>query len=201
MIYKSLDYLPVVLYYRILETKNLQLLVKEPVDISEVELQKIWEKIQSEFQEKDNNQLAKKVLMLSKQYDYYILIYNWILIAVESLTFEYNEQIIKKIRSYGFIVSKANYHQYLINIKNDSEGFIHQANIFKNQLPKAEENKSGQHISTEEVLASFTTILGYNIGSFMSITCSEFIAYKKQVEIKVKQMEKQVREYKNQRIK
>lgn len=195
MIYDSLDKLPIVLYYRLLETNNLQLLIKKSTDISELDLQDIWEELQLEFQDLDDNHLSKKTFNLTKQYNIYILRHQLVSNYIELLTVEYNEEYISELKKYGFHATKENYLEKIEVFRNEVQGFLIRANHFKAQLPKnVDDNES--NISIEEVLASFTNVLGYSIGNFMKITCREYFSFKKIVLTKIKQQEKELQNIK-----
>lgn len=199
MIYTSLDKLPIVLYYRILETNNLQLLIKKSTDISELELQEIWEKLQLDFQYLDDNHLNKKVFNLTKQYNINILRHQLVSNYIELLTVEYNEEYISELKKYGFNANQDNYIEKLEIFKKDLEGFIIKANHFKAQIPKTKDEENSEKVSIEEVLASFTNVLGYSIGNFMKITCLEYLSFKKIVLAKLKSQEKELLNLKNRK--
>lgn len=197
--YKSLDTLPIVLYFRIAETGNVHLLNPNNSEILDEELQTIWENIHLEFQDLDSNYLSNKILMLSKNYDHYILKYEVVNRCVEALRFTYNEDLISIVKKNGFRITKANYLEDLDRTQIDSEGLLEKAKHFKSQLPKPEVNESNEKVSIEDILSSYSMVLGFHLGSYMNITCREFISLKKQVNIKMKQQEKQLRDLKNRK--
>lgn|SRR5690554_3640847 len=199
MIYDSLDTLSIVIYYRICESGNVNLLNPQKEDISVDELQQIWDSIHNEFQDLDNNHLSKKILMLSKNYDYYILKYEVVNRSVEALKFAYDDYLISILKKNGFKITKSNYLEDLERIKIDSEGLLIKAKHFKSQLPKPDTVENNDKISIEDILSSYSMVLGFHLGSYISITCREFISLKKQVTIKVKHQEKQLRELKNRK--
>lgn len=197
--YRSLDILPIVLYFRINESGNLHLLNPNNEEVSEDELQMLWEELSNEFQDLDQNYLSNKILMLSKNYDHYILKYEVVNRCVESLLFSYNDYLISILKKNGFKITKANYLQDLDRIKIESEGLLIKAKHFKSQLPKPDTNQDKEKVSIEDILSSYSMVLGFHLGSYMNITCREFISLKKQVTIKVKQQEKQLKDLKNRK--
>lgn len=197
--YKSLDLLPIVIYYRIINSGDLHLLNPKNEEISQEELFILWDSLHNEFQDLDDNHLSKKILMLMKNYDYYILKYEIVNRSVEALRFSYNDYLISILKKNGFRVTKSNYLNDLEKVENDSQGLLIKAKHFKSQLPKPDNSENEEKASIEDILASYSTVLGFHIGSYLKITCREFISLKKQVTIKVKQQEKQLRELKNRK--
>ena len=197
--YNSLDILPIVLYFRIVDTGNIDLLNPTSIEIPNEELQTIWDNLHLEFQDVDQNYLGNKILMLSKQYDYYILKYEVVNRCVEALRFSYNEDLISIVKKNGFRITKSNYLEDLDRTQIDSEGLLEKAKHFKSQLPKPEVTENNEKVSIEDILSSYSMVLGFHLGSYMNITCREFISLKKQVNIKMKQQEKQLRDLKNRK--
>ncbi|MGG5506696.1 MULTISPECIES: hypothetical protein [unclassified Myroides] len=197
--YNSLDTLPIVLYFRIVETGNIALLNPNGVEVQSEELQIIWDNLHLEFQDVDQNYLNNKILMLSKQYDYYILTYEVVNRCVEALRFSYNEDLISIVKKKGFRITKSNYLEDLDRTQIDSEGLLEKAKHFKSQLPKPEVTENNEKVSIEDILSSYSMVLGFHLGSYMNITCREFISLKKQVNIKMRQQEKQLRDLKNRK--
>src|SRR5690554_6114582 len=196
MIYDSLDKLPVVLYYRIIETNNLKLLIKKTTNISEEELQNLWDKLHLEFQELDNSFLLKKIFNLQKYYNIYLLKYHLINNYINLLSIEYNEEYISEINRACFKINKENYSDRLYKIRNEVEGLLIKTNHFKGQISKTD-TTNNENISIEDILSIFSSVLGYHLGSYMKITCREYSSIKKQVNIKIKHQEKELQNLKN----
>lgn len=197
--YKSLDLLPIIIYYRIIHSGDFNLLNPNNEEISQEELFILWDSLHNEYQDLDDNHLSKKILMLMKNYDYYILKYEIVNRSVESLRFSYDDYLISVLKKNGFRVTKSNYLNDLEKVENDSQGLLIKAKHFKSQLPKPDNSENEEKASVEDILASYSTVLGFHIGSYLKITCREFLSLKKQVTIKVKQQEKQLRELKNRK--
>ncbi|WP_353159404.1 hypothetical protein [Myroides odoratus] len=197
--YNSLDTLPIILYFRIAETGNIALLNPNGDEVQNEELQAIWDNLHLEFQDVDQNYLSKKILMLTKNCDYYILKHEVVNRCVESLRFAYNDELVLIIKQNGFRLTKENYLADLDKIQLDSEGFLIKAKHFKSQLPKQEINENNEKVSIEDILSSYSMVLGFHLGSYMNITCREFISLKKQVNIKMKHQEQQLRDLKNRK--
>lgn len=195
MIYKSINDLPVVLYYEILKSGNVSLLSSEKINSDE--LLELWQKIKDDFNERDNSQLNNKILTLLKHYEFYILKYDVVNRICESLRFSFNQELIDLLASIGYKVKLENYNEDIERIKKNAEGLLVKANHFKAQLPK--ETDDVENFIIEDVLASFSNVLGFHIGRYNEITCTEYFALKKQVSNKIKQQEKHARELKTQK--
>lgn len=195
MIYKSINDLPVVLYYEILKSGNVNLLSTEKANSDE--LLELWQKIKDDFNERDNSQLNNKILTLLKHYEFYILKYDVVNRICESLRFSFNQELIDLLASIGYKVNLENYNEDIERIKKNAEGLLVKANHFKAQLPK--ETDDVENFIIEDVLASFSNVLGFHIGRYNEITCTEYFALKKQVSNKIKQQEKHARELKTQK--
>lgn len=193
MIYRSINDLPVVLYYEILKTGNVSLLSTEKVKSDE--LLELWQKIKDDFNERDNSQLNNKILTILKHYEYYILKYDVVNRICESLKFSFNQELIDLLDSMGYKINPEKYIEDIERIKKNAEGLLVKANHFKAQLPKETDNDKDE-FNIEDVLASFSNVLGFHIGRYNEITCTEYFALKKQVSNKIKQQEKQIRELK-----
>src|SRR5690554_6028894 len=100
MIYKSINDLPVVLYYEILKSGNVSLLSSEKINSNE--LLELWQRIKDDFNERDNSQLNNKILTLLKHYEFYILKYDVVNRICESLRFSFNQELIDLLASIGY---------------------------------------------------------------------------------------------------
>lgn len=197
--FDSLDTLPIKVYYKALETENYHLLNPNAEVVEDSILEDLWEDLKEEFQSLDNNELNNKIFKLSKNYDYYILTYEMVLMCVESLAFRYDEELIQILKTKGYRVRKESYEKDLENIKRFADGLLTKANHFKSQLPKEDnpEERKKDKTTIDDIIASYELILGYGFGDYNTMVCTKFLAVKKQVENKIKQQEKQLRELKN----
>lgn len=196
--FDTLDILPVKTYYKILETDNFHLLNPNGGEYDDAILLDLWDELKERFQELDNNQLTDKIFKLSKNYDYYILTYEVVLMSVESLEFRYDEELVILLKKLGYKVRKESYIEDLENVKRFANGLLIKANHFKSQLPKQDiDVKSSENTTIDDVIASYEEVTGRDFGDYNTLACTKFLAIKKQVEAKIKQQEKQLAQLKN----
>lgn len=194
--YNSLDTLPIKCFYRIVETGDLSLLNPE-TETSTEQLKDVWANLYQDFQSKDNNQLSKKTFRISVEIETLIIKYNLVGMCVNALRFDYDDELIAILKKLGYKITKENYLNDLEKAEKYSEGILMSIEQLKQQLPKAKVEKN--EFSIDDVLASFCSSLGFNIGDFNKITCSEYFAYKGQVLIKVKAQEKELQDLKSKK--
>lgn len=194
--YNSLDTLPVKVFYKIVETGDLTLLNPTAETTSE-QLQDFWDNLYQDFQSKDNNQLSKKIFRISVEIEALAVKYNLVGMCVNALRFDYDEELIKILKQLGYKVTKENYLNDLEKAEKYSEGILMNIEQLKQQLPK--DKGTENTTSIYDILASFCSSLGFNIGDFNKITCSEYFAYKRQVLTKVKAQGKQIQELKSKK--
>lgn len=192
----SIDTLPIKLFYKIVETGDVSLFPEN--NYTNDELLVIWNGIYDEFQKRDNNELSKRIFRISLDIEYLTVKYNLITMCIDSLRFDYNEELESILKSHGYLINKEQYIKSLDNAERNAKGIFSKIELLKNQLPKQEKNKK-DNATIDDVLAGYSTILGFNIGDFNKITCSEYLGWKKQVETKIKQQEKQIRELKSKK--
>lgn len=192
----SIDTLPIKLFYKIIETTDLTLLPRN--NYSEEKLIEIWGKIYDEFQSRDNNELSKRIFRISVDIEYLHTKYNLIIMCIDSLKFDYQKELIDILKEHGYRINEKDYVKSLANAERNAKGIFSKIELLKGQLPKQEKTKKKES-SIDDVLAGYSTILGFNIGDFNKITCAEYLGWKKQVETKVKHQEQQIRELKSKK--
>lgn len=195
MLYDSLDILPLKLYYKIEATNNPKLLVFGDT-IDESKLSELWAELRAAFMELDKSSESKKVFMLSKEMSSLEASYHAVLMACESLGFEYDEKLIDVIRGYGFSFKDGSTEEYYSSIEKvvrEAKSFVMKIDMLKKQLPKDNDDK--EKVSLDEIMASYVTILGIDF-DFNTISCTKFFAFKKQVNLKLKSVERQLQNIK-----
>lgn len=194
MLYDSLDTLPIKLYYKISDTGNLKLLTDQ--EIEEETLNAIWDELVIGFDLLNKSNNSKKIFILNKEINSLEAIHKAVLMACESLSFEYDEYLIDIIKKYGFSFndnSTEDYHNSIEKVIREAKSLVTKVNMLKNQLPKTEEEDK---VSLDEVMASYSSVLGIDF-DYNIISCTKFFALKKQVDIKVKSVEKKLQNLNN----
>lgn len=196
MFYNSFEILPVTIYYKILQSGDLSLLNPEE-NTTPDDLLGVWDTIHQEFQEKDNNQMNKRIFRITIDIETLASKYNIIQMCIDALRFDRNEDILNILKQHRYFISDKFYNRDLDRAERNAMGILHKISILKDQLPKdtGEKNDSSIH----EVLGGFCACLGFNIGEFNKITCPEYIAFKKQVDIKLKSQQEEISKLKSKK--
>jgi len=189
--YKSLKYIPFVIYFEILETSKYHLLSKEEKEFEEftdLELQEFettWEKIYKESISIDPSNELDKILKIEREVSHFKAKYKLVKLACECLKFDYNEELFELINSFGYgLKDDENYYSHLERIERESEGLLVKAERFASQLPKVDESQPVKKVSAYDVLGSYSAILGIPL-NFNKVTYLEAKAYELQVSNKI----------------
>ena len=184
MIYQTLRILPMVVFMEIAKSGDVTLLSDEETPIEELAV--LWEELQEKHEGFSHNPNADKVFKVSKEVDFQANRYELIHHACESLSFEKDERLIEILQEYGYTITDKNYINDLNKVIRQSEGILTRINQLKDTLPK--QPKEGTETSIVEVIASYSSILGFDFDYF---TCSveKFYALEKMVKAKIKSLE------------
>jgi len=191
MIYDSLDTIPYKIFFKIADTGNVKLL-SDTEENAEVLLE-TWSKIYEDHISREKTTSAeKKAFRLSKEIDSLEVQYKVTLMACDALRFDFNEELCQLLtKDYGFklrTIDEEVYYQDLLQIEREAKAFKVKIGTLKKHLPAVEE---GQEFSVDDIMASYCSILGYQIGDFNSITYTAYYGYEKQVHLKIESLKKQ----------
>lgn len=192
MIYDSLDTIPYKLFIKIATTNDFKLLSDTETDFEVLE--KVWNKLYDEHLKYDKSKDNKKVFRLSKEIEALKNQQKVVLIAVSCLSFDYNEDLVKILRDYGYTLrndNTENYYDDLKRISREANGIKFKINVLSKQLPQQEEDsKVENEYTVDDIMASYTMIVGYDI-DYNTVTYTKFHAIQKQVHLKIKSTEQQ----------
>ena len=191
MNYYSLDTIPYKTFFKIAESGNLFLLSdteKDPVILAEV-----WEDLHEQhLQRQSGTSEEKKTFRISKEISALETQYKFVLLACEALKFDYNQELIDRLtKKYHYTLrctDTETYYQDIEQIERESKALKVKINTLSKLLPKVEQ---GDNYSIDDVMASYCSILGYQIGDFNTITYTAFYSYEKQVHAKIDSIKKQ----------
>lgn len=193
MIYDSLDTIPYKLFIKINETEEISLLSDEQEkDINA--LSEIWNRLYDEHLSKNQTSESKKILKLSRSIDEMITMNRIIVISCHSLRFDFNDELYKLITNYGYKLSTENteaYYSDLEIIEQEANNYLIKAERYKSMMPDEKEDNDEKY-TIDDVMSSYCSILGYNIGKFNDVTYNEFYAYKKSVNEKIASIKSQI---------
>ena len=191
MTYKTLDTIPYKLFVKVSETGDVSLLSETEKDITI--LSGIWEQLYEEHLSKNQTTEFKKVFKISKEIDRLLTLNKVVLMACECLRFGFDEELYNMITGLGYQLSfsgNESYYEDLSRIEREANAYIIKAENYKSMLPENKGNEN-QDYNVDDVLASYSAILGFNIGDFNAVTYNAFYGYQKQVNAKIKRLNKQ----------
>jgi hypothetical protein len=190
MIY-TLDTIPYKLFVKIAETGEVSLLSNSETDIKI--LMAIWDQMYNDHISKNQTSESKKIFKLSKEIDGLLTLQKVVLMACECLRFEFNQELFNVVSDLGYNLSKESpeiYHENLASIEREANAYIIKAENYKSMLPEQKENQNS-NFNVDDVMASYSSILGFNIGDFNKVTYNAFFGYEKQVNAKIKALNNQ----------
>lgn len=191
MIYDSLDIIPYKIFFKIEETSNVALLsdTEEEVEV----LTAIWDRLLEEHEKLNKTTESKKILNLSKKIDEYITTHKVVVLAVASLRFDYNEDMYTILIEKGYQLSLADTESYdsdLARIEREANAYLIKAEYYQKMLPEPKVSEEVKY-NIDDVMASYSSILGYSIGKHNEITYSEFYGHEKSVNAKIDSLKNQ----------
>ena len=192
MIYKNLDTIPYKIFVKIAETGEITLLSDSDIDEeTDIELlAKIWEEIYDEHLSKNETTESKKIFKLSKNIDGLLALNKVVVMACDSLRFEFNQELFDMILGFGYqlsVTDTESYYKDIVQIEREANAYLIKADNYKNMLPDKVEADNSE-FSVDDVMALYCTILGFNIGDFNVVSYNAFRSYEKQVNAKIKSM-------------
>jgi hypothetical protein len=185
MTYDSLDIIPYKTFFKIAESGNVQLLSDTEKD-PEL-LGALWESLYQQHLDKAgaSNQ-EKKTFRISKEISSLEETYKIVLMSCEALKFAFNDELFKLLTvEYGYTLRTTDadiYYKDIDQIEREASALKIKINVLSKLLPKVDQ---GQKYSIDDVMASYCSILEFQIGDFNSITYTAFYSYEKQVHAKV----------------
>lgn len=187
MTYDSLDILPIKLYYKISSNGNVQLLSDTITDNKK--LNDLWFDLDCGFNDLNKTEEAARTFRLSKEISALQTKHDIVLMACQSLRFDWNDDLIGLLVSYGYQFQEDRdlYVENIDRIEREVNALVVKVNMLRRQLPKVDENNKS---TLDEVMASYAAILGFDF-DFNTISCTKFFALQNQVHAKVKSLEKQ----------
>ncbi len=192
MIYNSLDIIPIVLFFKIAETGNFSLLSdgNENLEI----LEEIWNRLFADHELKQKSTESLKMFTVQKEIAALKSDLQFVLGAIACLEFSFDQELIDRLKKLRYIIrtdSTEHYYEDLEFCFRASKGIKHKLKVFEDQLPKEKEAKeSFEKFTIYDTMAFYTAVMGYDF-DYNTITYSKFYAVKRQVDLKIKSLEKQ----------
>ena len=211
MIYNSLDILPVTVFFKIVETKDVSHLVKDKPwywktkihpavgklfkSYNQENLIEVWESLYEEFKTLDPNDKSAHLIELYSKMDHLSYKYSSIKLSIKCLRNVKDPELIKLIQDFRYQLRDESFNEDLNAIDKQVESLLFKIERYKKQLPKSTEK---QNVSVYDIIASYSLILGFNIDA-NKVTVREFFAIQNQVKKKIKLLEENGRQGNNKR--
>jgi hypothetical protein len=191
MIYKNLDTIPYKTFVKIADTGDVSLLsdTENNTDV----LLEIWEQIYNEHLSRNQTKESKKIFKLSKEIDSLITLNKVVLMACECLKFEFDQDLFEMITGFGYKLSisdSKSYYEDITRIEREANAYIIKSEMYKSMLPDEREEDNNKY-NVDDVMALYSSILGFSIGDFNLVTYNAFYGYEKQVNVKIKSINQQ----------
>ncbi len=193
MIYDSLDTIPYKTFIKIAKTGDVSLLSTEKVD--DETLFSIWDKLYDEHLSKNETPESQRIFKLSKNIDELLAIHKVIVMSCTILQYVFDQDTYDRILSYGFKISTDNtedYYNDLEKILREAKSFVIKAEYYKQMLPDEKQENEIKEYNPDDVMSSYSAILGYNIGKHNEITYAEYYAHEKSVNAKIDSIKSQI---------
>ena len=200
MIYNSLDTIPYKLFLKIEEHASFWLLnseIKKEGDCSPENLVKyaiIWNELYDEHLSKNQTTESKKIFKLSKNIDELLALNKVVLMSCDALKYDFNQEIYDILTEKGYKLSLDNTEQYytdLAKIENEANAYIVKAELYQNMLPEPKKEGEKNEYNIDDVMASYSSILGFDIGDYNTVSYLKYYAFQKQVDAKINSIKKQ----------
>ena len=170
MTYDSPDIIPAKIYFKILETGEVELLSTEIKDFEK--LVAIWEKINDEYVSENKNQKQDKSFDLYKRIESLSAKYEAIKLSVKVIKYQDDQELKDLLIKYGYKFS-SDEEKDLDRILRESESLQIKIENLKNQLPKVDTKKK---LSFDETVLSYAAFTGYGFIDTNKITLTQYDA-------------------------
>ena len=197
MIYNTLDYLPIKIFIKIQETGNLSLLATVDENVSNEELQILFDKLSDEFQQLNAEDNSSRNFMILKEISHLEAKLKTAMCGIEILRFEANNSVMLvlcELLNVTIRTSRTDYYMKDLERAESKAKLINKSiEKLRDQLPKKDDTKSD---SIDDTLAAIAMITGVSF-DFNALSCTAYAALIKQTKQKVKAQEESLNKLKN----
>jgi hypothetical protein len=180
MIYDSYDIIPIKIFFKIEQTKDVTLLDTKKKKSKKI-LSVIWDNIKEQRELSNNSKKDKKVLNLSKEIEVLFNKYEATRFAVfvlqkkRAFKLENDAELINLLKNYGYTLHLNNYDKHLTQIYNENEELIKKIEDLRNELPEVEEDQTTTTL--EKIVLSYSVVLGLGFVDVNTMTCAQYDAH------------------------
>lgn len=198
MIYNSLDTLPIKIFYKIHETGDLTLLKKS--GNKDCDYEKLFNQLCDEFRILSDGDHLDKDFFIRREISHQEAVKKVCTLGVEILKHRYIDEIKLQVTELLRIPIRtdiqAHYNKDLERCEKKIVLLDKEIARLSERLTKPDQKDIGKKSSIDDTLASMSSILGIPL-NFNKITCTTYLAYKKQAEAKIKSQEQQTNQLKS----
>lgn len=195
MIYDSLEIIPYKIFMRIVEDNSLIHLLSSNKEEDKELLENIWNELFQEYTAISPEKEEMKLLQLEKEIAFIECKHKGIMVALTALDFDYNQELVDILLSYGYKLSKETYYDDLKRIEREASALEMKAKNIKKRLPKKDANSVSTKVSIDRVFAFYSSVLGYDF-DYNTVSVTKVLALKEQVNAKLKSIEEQIQKNK-----
>ena len=196
MIYDSLEIIPYKVFMRIVEDTTLIHLLSSNKEEDKELLENTWNELFQEYTAISPEKEEMKLLQLEKEIAFIECKHKGIMVALTALDFDYNQELVDILLSYGYKLSKETYYDDLKRIEREASALEMKAKNIKKRLPKKDANSVSTKVSIDRVFAFYSSVLGYDL-DYNTISVTKVLALKEQVDNKLKSIESQIQRNKS----
>lgn len=197
MIYDTLDNLPVKTFYKIQSSGNAGLLNPNN-ETTQQDLNELFDDLVTQFEVLSESS-TERDFFIKREISHLESVKKIATLGVEILKFEWNEEIRAEVSKLLGLNIRTNrtiyYYKDLERCEKKIALIDKKIQTLSNQLPKEKESNNNTE-TIDDVLASFCTVLGVSF-DFNTLPCTSYIAYKKQMAMKIKTQSEQLSKLKN----
>lgn len=195
MYYRSVDELPIKTLFKIFETSDLKLLVKEHSDrkkIKDEEIEETWKTIEAEYKELDASNTLERVIRVEQRIDFLKAKHQMVSLCVYVLRLGRNEKVENHLKSQKYIVDPENFEKSLDKIELQAVALKTKVGVKEAELERLTKDESIEKSDINKMLASMSSTLQIAF-KFNEITVVEFFGYKAALEAKAKAQPKPIK--------
>lgn len=195
--YKSLENTPFKIVYRILETGDYFLLANDDRELHEYsadehkKLIEAWEKIHREYLSLPPTGKDITSFKIKNEVEYYLGLHKTVILMCDVLEQGWNDDLVEFLRNQGYNLQMDSFEEDIARAEREAEALYIKAQFYIDKLPPEEEQiQPNSKVNIDSMLASIAAILGIDF-DFNTVSFTKVIAYKEQVDIKIKALANQ----------
>lgn len=183
MIYNSIDIIPAKLFFKILETGEIELLSNEKCDNNR--LQELWSELQKQQDQIAINNETNKVLQISKRIETLSSKYEAVKLAVKYLSLKYDDDLVDVLKGFGYKFTN-DLRKDLERIARENKAIELIISRLQKKLPKVEESNKK---SLDNVIMTYAIITELGFIDSNKITLTQYYALIEAGNQKIKALE------------